>query len=224
MAFFVDFSKYKYKNRQEENTVNIGWIEGTKDYCTGEVTKEFLLYLWEYMKFPFYQTRGIYHNITLDGENAMFIAVFDGYEIPMGSYEIRVIDKLNNLVYAAPDLILHYIINHHYLPPKEFIEAVKNGPKPNSKEYNLYVHNIFMNKSSQGGKKLSCPLCGNRHIYFAPKKKKVFKKNADIVILNSLEVEQKKKDYNDYIFYGICENCGRLFEFENNILKKKLNL
>ena len=36
------------------------------------------------------------------------------------------------VVYAAPELIAHYVEDHGYLPPPEFVEAVRlsQGPKP----------------------------------------------------------------------------------------------
>ena len=40
-----------------------------------------------------------------------------------------------NAIYAAPNLIYHYASVHKYKPPGEFIEAVKGGPRPFSKEY-----------------------------------------------------------------------------------------
>jgi len=39
------------------------------------------------------------------------------------------------VVYAAPDLIYHYVVEHHYCPPDEFIQAVLEGPLPGSLEY-----------------------------------------------------------------------------------------
>ncbi len=49
----------------------------------------------------------------------------------LGSAEIWVIAN-DGKIFACPDLILHYIVDHNYLPPEEFIEAVENGPIPNS--------------------------------------------------------------------------------------------
>ena len=39
-----------------------------------------------------------------------------------GSAEIRV--RGANRVYAAPELVYHYVVAHQYKPPREFIEAV----------------------------------------------------------------------------------------------------
>ena len=46
--------------------------------------------------------------------------------------EIRVFN--NDKTYAAPTMIYHYIKYHGYIPPKEFILAVKNS-SPESKLY-----------------------------------------------------------------------------------------
>lgn len=40
-----------------------------------------------------------------------------------GHYLIR----SQNVVYMAPALVLHYILDHHYRPPDEFVEAVVVG-------------------------------------------------------------------------------------------------
>lgn len=44
---------------------------------------------------------------------------------PKGNGEIHVVDK-SGVFYIAPTLIAHYINTHHYMPPTEFIDAVKN--------------------------------------------------------------------------------------------------
>jgi hypothetical protein len=40
-----------------------------------------------------------------------------------GHYLIR----SQNVVYMAPALVLHYILDHHYRPPDEFVDAVVVG-------------------------------------------------------------------------------------------------
>jgi hypothetical protein len=38
-------------------------------------------------------------------------------------------------VYAAPNLIYHYIEVHHYKPPDEFLNALREGPRPPDRKY-----------------------------------------------------------------------------------------
>lgn len=44
-----------------------------------------------------------------------------------GSGEMRVIDPDDGTVYVAPSLVAHYISDHAYLPPPQFVEAVAAG-------------------------------------------------------------------------------------------------
>jgi hypothetical protein len=55
---------------------------------------------------------------------------------------IRVGTGINNIfvpgdrvVYAAPSLILHYIVEHEYLPPLAFQRAVESCPAMGSRAY-----------------------------------------------------------------------------------------
>ena len=52
----------------------------------------------------------------------------------LGSAEIRVFAD-GGAIYAAPDLIYHYMVVHRYKPPDQFISSLRNGPHPFSKEY-----------------------------------------------------------------------------------------
>lgn len=38
-------------------------------------------------------------------------------------------------MYAAPSLIIHYILQHGYKPPQEFIDAVMESEEADSDEY-----------------------------------------------------------------------------------------
>lgn len=46
-----------------------------------------------------------------------------GGEMRLGSAEI-VVKSSSGQVFVAPNLIVHYIEAHSYLPPREFVEAV----------------------------------------------------------------------------------------------------
>ena len=49
----------------------------------------------------------------------------------IGNGEIRVWSK--STVFAAPTLIYHYVVEHQYKPPNEFVEAILSG-EPDSEE------------------------------------------------------------------------------------------
>jgi hypothetical protein len=51
----------------------------------------------------------------------------------LGSAEIRIPGK--GKVYAAPDLVVHYVGKHGYQPPPEVVAAIRSGPPPGSTAY-----------------------------------------------------------------------------------------
>jgi hypothetical protein len=57
-----------------------------------------------------------------------------GGERLIGNAEIRVFGEYET-IYAAPTLIYHYVSEHHYKPPVEFVRAVLTGPRPPSDAY-----------------------------------------------------------------------------------------
>ena len=69
------------------------------------------------------QTRG-YHRCPFCENPGFGIKVeYQGNLLTLGSAEIRV-QGVDGTRYPAPGLICHYIKEHNYLPPQEFIDAV----------------------------------------------------------------------------------------------------
>jgi len=62
------------------------------------------------------------------------VAERNGKRLLLGSAEIRAFSETKE-VYAAPNLIYHYVSVHKYRPPECFLEAVRTGPRPPSAEY-----------------------------------------------------------------------------------------
>ena len=52
----------------------------------------------------------------------------------LGSAEIRSFSN-RGAIFAAPNLIFHYVSVHHYNPPEEFIASLSEGPCPSSPEF-----------------------------------------------------------------------------------------
>src|SRR5262245_50585720 len=46
---------------------------------------------------------------------------------------------LGDVLYVAPDMIIHYVEDHGYCPPQEFIDALTNSPEPDTDEYVVAV-------------------------------------------------------------------------------------
>lgn len=131
--YFEDLTKYEYMTT--ENSRNVGWLEKGHFINKGAVPDEFVKKLWKYLRYPVQVCRGFhvcdFCKITKTGVPTV---TYKGETREVGYYEIRVWDE-NGDMYAAPSLILHYILAHGYEPPQEFIDAVINSPDASSEEY-----------------------------------------------------------------------------------------
>jgi len=88
----------------------------------------------------------------------------------LGYAEIRVFGKGGKL-YEAPNMLYHYVTVHHYKPPDEFLQALKNAPAPPSSEYlsrlealGLTLSLVQSFRRSQQDKKLKKNLVGQKSV------------------------------------------------------------
>lgn len=214
MAIYKDFSKYQINDKEIENVVNIGWLGEKDSFIKGGTSYEFLVKLWEYYKCPVLLTRKIYQNKSLDGDGNSFVAMGKGRSVQLGSFEIRVLDEAEKTVYAAPSLLIHYIVNHHYLPPIEFINAVINGPKPDSKAYCKMIRDTYRDLPKKEGQNGHCPFCHSKSAHFAYKEKIVKPSELKIIVGNSSMMDKLKKDYSEYFYFFLCQECGHLYQYD----------
>jgi hypothetical protein len=113
MAFFEDLTPYTYLRPEEEEagTVNVGWLDDQHPFPTGETSAEFHAKLRKLCQRRVKQTRGFHHCDFCKGRDKA-----------QGSAEVRAIG--DDRVYAAPELVYHYVLPHGYKPPADFIAAV----------------------------------------------------------------------------------------------------
>ena len=147
MAFFPDLSPYCYHRSDiRPNTLNVGWLEINEAFPKGNASDAFIKTLWRFCKVPVVQTRGFhvceFCNMRRD---AVPLIELDGEKLKSGSSEIRVLAK-NGVIYAAPHLVFHYVKDHGYQPPQEFIDAVLSGPEPESEDYRAQLEALRLSK------------------------------------------------------------------------------
>ena len=136
MAYFRDLTAYSYYDTGESpGTLNVGWLEKGHRFPTQPPSVDFLRRLWPFCKLALVQMRG-FHVCHFCAPVKVGVPKFEfeGETIGFGSAEIRVISS-SGKIYAAPNLLFHYVRDHHYAPPEEFIAAVLSGPEPGSVEY-----------------------------------------------------------------------------------------
>lgn len=132
--YLPDLSHYPLASPQEGSPIlSIGWLDRKHPYNRGGASPLFLERLWVFCCNAVFYTLG-YHSCPFCSDSPWGVLVQRAdVEIRLGSAEIRVIGK--DVVYAAPDLIYHYVERHNYCPPEEFVQAVLEGPLPGSPEY-----------------------------------------------------------------------------------------
>ena len=100
-------------------TLNVGWLDPSHKYSKGTVSSEFISALRTLCKNPTCCKKG-FHTCGFCGANPRVES--NGKPMMLGSAEIEVVGE--DAIYRAPALVLHYVEEHQYLPPQEFIEAV----------------------------------------------------------------------------------------------------
>jgi hypothetical protein len=78
-------------------------------------------------------TRG-FHGCHLCPREYPFRSSRNGDELSLGSAEIRAFSN-RGAIFAAPNLIYHYVADHRYKPPEEFTDALREGPRPPDAEF-----------------------------------------------------------------------------------------
>lgn len=134
MAHFDDISDYHYvAEAMRPGTKNVGWLGKGQAFDKGESSDDLLDTLWQFCAISMVQTRGL-HICEFCSDDESGICERDGSKLLLGSAEIRVF-SLEGDIYAAPNLIYHYVQAHQYKPPVQFVEALKLGPKPPNSAY-----------------------------------------------------------------------------------------
>lgn len=107
--------------------LNVGWLGPEVEFPQGEPPEEFVPALTELCaRHSCNRMRG-WQRCQLEhpaGETEHPLRFdYDAKRVAMGDAEVRVTSQDGRLL-IAPNLVLHYVTEHKYLPPREFIESV----------------------------------------------------------------------------------------------------
>ena len=101
----------------------VGWLDGTKPFTTGDPGIEV------YRRLQEFRQAGWDYTCFLGSHDCELCR----YDQTSGTTNLWV--PGDGVVYCAPELILHYIAAHGYLPPKVFREAVLQCPPYGTSEH-----------------------------------------------------------------------------------------
>lgn len=121
--FIEDLSTEAYFARGDHVRA-IGWLEGNHPYLRGPVPEEFLAALKRHVA-------SAYQPVLFLGPHRCTLCSDD--EGPFGIRNLLI--PTPTLLYVSPELVLHYVEDHGYKPPDEFIAAVLACPDQNSPEF-----------------------------------------------------------------------------------------
>jgi hypothetical protein len=124
MPHYADLTPYVYLPEPSDLPAqNVGWLADGHPFPTGPVPAGFADRLARLaLREPVHRTRGWQECEFCDVEYPTEVHV-DGERQPVGDAEIRV-TGVGGSRYAAPTLIVHYVVAHGYRPPDEFVDAV----------------------------------------------------------------------------------------------------
>lgn len=126
MTYFPDLSDYTYLP-QRNPMLTIGWLDRDHAFTTGPVPPQVIAALTTLAAHQHNITRGVHNCHFCDEESPLKLPadVPRGYvSLGMGEFHVR---APTGITYSAPSLVIHYILQHDYQPPSEFIDAVLHG-------------------------------------------------------------------------------------------------
>jgi len=128
MSFFPDMG-CKSLVAAGDHVRAVGWLHPEHPYTKGDVPANFLARLKEFAA------------RSGDSAEALYFGAFGGFHTCEFCGQAHGIGNFGvpsgALLFVAPEMIVHYIEEHAYRPPAEFIEAILRSPLPNTEEYQL---------------------------------------------------------------------------------------
>jgi hypothetical protein len=125
MTYHQDLSRNVSEPRG--SALNVGWLDEHHAFPIRPPTERHLDLLWAHCSVLVLPTRG-FHDCPFCAEQRRSL-VRAGKRLRLGSAELRVFGNEGD-VFAAPNLIFHYVAEHHYAPPPEFLRALEEGRDP----------------------------------------------------------------------------------------------
>jgi hypothetical protein len=107
----------------------IGWLHPDHPYTKGEVSAAFLARLKEFVARSSISAEALYF-VACDGFHT---CEFCGRAEGIGNFGV----PSGDLLFVAPEMVEHYIEQHSYSPPAEFVAAVLRSPLPDTEEYQI---------------------------------------------------------------------------------------
>src|SRR5690242_20464181 len=107
----------------------VGWLHPGHPYTTGAVDDVVLARIKQFAA----QSRQSAEALYFGAVGGVHTCEFCGGAQGAGNFGV----PGGELLFVAPEMVVHYIEEHGYCPPAEFCDAVLRSPLPETEEYQL---------------------------------------------------------------------------------------
>ncbi|WP_417397047.1 hypothetical protein [Gimesia chilikensis] len=140
--YFEDLSPYRYyaddncwyefaDDCEFEKLLNIGWLDSNHSFPVGTIEDTLFKILRDLVCCP-PMWINVLHNRIRGQHPCNLCKAYPkirgntGRIRYLGCTELMIPSREQKIVFTSPDMILHYIEEHSYLPPVEFLDALRN--------------------------------------------------------------------------------------------------
>jgi hypothetical protein len=113
----------------------VGWLSSEHRFATGQLAPAFVTKLREMCR------------LWGSGLEALGWPVAGGFHTCEVCGNVRATGNLgvpgSGVLFVAPEMVAHYVADHSYAPPPEFVEAVLRSPVPGTQEYEQAVRAVI---------------------------------------------------------------------------------
>jgi hypothetical protein len=149
MSFFPDM-RCESLVASGDHVRAIGWLHPDHAYTKGEVPAEFLTRLKEFAARSGHSATALYFGAS----GGFHTCEFCGRAHGIGNFGV----PSGDLLFVAPEMVVHYIEQHGYRPPAEFVAAVIRSPLPDTEDYQVltepfwHLHKELLRRAMQATK------------------------------------------------------------------------
>jgi|GEM_PF-3092262 len=189
---------------EKEITCTIG-----NEKSMSNISQKFIDCLWEYVIYARVDRRTLFKCPYCESiEKSKIIYSYKGAIKKIGNTTIKVISSDLKTVYSSNDAIFHYCIEHNFEPPKDFVDSVIYGPKPESELYCSYMKNYYadMIKAFKRDHNRKCNKCGEPFFGYIAYQVNDLNKD-DYPKLRSYSVIEGNPIRDNLNYMAVCYNC-----------------
>ena len=114
--------------------MNVGWLNPHHQFTRGPIEDLHIDLLWSLCRVTVMDTRGIHRCEFCSGDPVLSAYLHHGERRRLGTGEVRTFSP-SGMIFAAPDLVFHYMRDHGYLPPRAFLGALEATSSPDLTGY-----------------------------------------------------------------------------------------